>query len=88
MLGTRLDAVCCAGGARLRAGDAADGLRGVCRGAAMDSGDDFDFGRDSSLDFGEYDSEDGAHEYDSEDGDQYDSEDGDQYDSDSYTFFR
>ena len=30
LLGTRLDAVWCGWGTRLRAGDAADGLRGVC----------------------------------------------------------
>ena len=30
LLGTRLDAMWCGWGTRLRAGDAADGLRGVC----------------------------------------------------------
>ena len=33
LLGTRLDAMWCGWGTRLRAGDACDGLRGVCCGA-------------------------------------------------------
>jgi hypothetical protein len=36
VLGTRLDAMCCAWGYALAAGDAADDLRGVCRGAGGD----------------------------------------------------